>query len=132
MTHLQIVVLCASVTTGCVGPSKEVVERYPSPDGAAEAVVLEINGGATVAYAYSVCVRSKESNSEMIEVALMDRVSSVYERGPKISWDNAQTLVIQFQKAQVYSFKNSAWLRTSPPFRVVGVRLEHPPEGFLP
>ncbi len=71
--------------------SREIVARIPSPDKHRIAVVLQVNGGATVAYAYSVCVQPGGEEAAMVYAPTSDvAVRWIDEKNIEVSFLHAR------------------------------------------
>lgn len=91
--------------------SRDEVSRVVSPSGRIDAVLVEINGGATTSFGYNVfLVTAGGKFSDGIEVASLygaTRNDSAY--GANLKWDGAQKLVVEYFRAKDEpSFKNTA------------------------
>ncbi|HEX8667341.1 MAG TPA: hypothetical protein VF727_03090 [Allosphingosinicella sp.] len=81
--------------------SRDEVARLPSPDGALEAVLVEINGGATTDFAYA--VRLEEPGwfgaaSEVASFYAAHRSDCAY--GVNLRWAGPDRLLIEYRDAE--------------------------------
>jgi hypothetical protein len=116
-----IVATSLLLVTGCFagGFTHDEVARVASPDGVVDAVLVEIDGGATVSFGYAVhLVRRKRNPWRGSEVAfLYGSMRSPQAWGANLRWESASTLVVEFLSAR------SAGLEPSP-FEVAGREIE--------
>jgi hypothetical protein len=95
-----LLVLIWPVHVGCDLVSRDEVARVPSPDGGLEAIVIEINGGATTSFVYEVrVVATGESGGT--RVAWLDAaVRSDQAYGINVRWPSAAVLCLEYFEAQ--------------------------------
>lgn len=78
-------------------PSEDEVARVTSPDGRLDAVVVEINGGATTSFAYAVYVTEKAARFGGEPIAfLYDATRSERAYGVNLKWRGAKKLVVEY------------------------------------
>lgn len=121
--------------TGCSPVHRRTIAEAPSPNGGLVASVVEVNGGATVPYAYSITLsRADHGRSGVEEVAFLYKVHNRNNRDrPMLTWRGNTTLEISFRKARVQSYTNYYWVGERPEGQVyVEIRLVHPPADFIP
>jgi hypothetical protein len=84
------------------GPSVDEVLRTPSPDGMAEAVLCEINGGATTSFGYKIYVIQKggEVPRDGHVAFLYGAVRSERAYGVNLQWEAPDALVVEYLRAQ--------------------------------
>jgi hypothetical protein len=90
----------AAALPGCA--SRDEVSRVASPDRSLEAVLVEINGGATTSYGYDVYVVKKGSDLSWARsvMSAYGAVRSEEAYGLDLKWDTPEILAIQFLRAK--------------------------------
>jgi len=83
-------------------PSYDEVARVTSPNGNYDAVLIELNGGATTSFSYEVYITKKNKN-----LRFKSSVANFYEAvrsdnayGVNLIWNNQETLTIQYLTAK--------------------------------
>ena len=114
---------CALLLLGCwpdVGVDE--VARVRGPSDHLDAVLLEVNAGATTSFAYRVyVVPAKAQPSDDFEVAVLDgasRSDSAY--GANLRWVGPQQLTVEYQSARVHRYRPVIDVAS----RQIGVRLD--------
>lgn len=104
----RCVLLLTVLLGGCVFESDEVT-RSVSPNGMADAVVLEGSGGATTSFLYEVCLvpHGKTCREGDTVVSLYDAARSDRASGVNIRWVDPQHLVVEYLKARRVSTNRS-------------------------
>ncbi len=105
-------------------PPVERVERWPSPSGGLEVVVLTRNGGATVAYRTDVHVVEAGGEPQGEPLILASRV-----RDLNVEWASEQQVVLKASQAQVFRLKREFLVAGSGP--KVRLELQVPNAGRL-
>lgn len=105
-------------------PPVEKAERWPSPSGELEVVVLTRNGGATVAYWTDVHVVIAGSEPQGEPLILASRV-----RDLDVAWTSDQKAVLKVSQAQVFRQKRECLVGEPP--RKVGLDFHVPAAGRL-
>jgi len=79
------------------------IERVQSPNKLYEYILVEINAGATTAGDYLVYIKRQGE-----KITKDDReVFGVYDlRGRQIYWKDANTLRLEYESGEIYSFRN--------------------------
>ena len=89
------------ILPGCA--SHREVSRVASPDGKVEAVLDEVNGGATTSYSYALYLvpkgTTKLPSSDVVFVA--DHTENL-----QIEWAEAKLLHIKYREARIFQFSN--------------------------
>jgi hypothetical protein len=98
---LQLVAnLTLIASAGCIpAASHDEVARVPSPDGRIDAVLFEINGGATTSFDYEVELDTKQGNRAKV-ASLYGAVRNAQAYGVDLHWDDNHTLVIECLKTE--------------------------------
>jgi len=93
---------CLFVMYLVFAPSEDEVARVPSPDKKFEAVLTEINGGATTSFGYSIyIVKRGQSTFWHKSVAyLYGAIRNNNAYGINLKWNNPGELAIEYLKAQ--------------------------------
>jgi len=90
------------LAVGWFSPSADEVARIPSPQGELEAVLIEVNGGATTSFAYEVFVLPRGTKQVSHRVAYLygaARNSNAY--GATLRWVSSSELEVEFEKAKL-------------------------------
>jgi hypothetical protein len=98
---VRVSIVPVIVFSGCDrGSSKDRVQSVVSPDGRIEAVVYEINGGATTSFGYEVDLQ-KVGDSKATNVAkLYGALQNEGAYGVSLKWPQADSLHIQYLRAK--------------------------------
>ena len=84
--------------------SREEVARLPSPDGSFDAVMFEINGGATTSFAYEVHVVEAGKKLSGLSAGDGAKTAAVHaygtSAGPSLFWSGADHVVIRLGEAR--------------------------------
>jgi len=75
--------------------------RRTSPDQVVDAVVVKIDCGATASYSYRVFITPVGEKYLEDSVFLGDKV-----KGLNVSWDSSKTLLISYDEARIFEFRN--------------------------
>jgi hypothetical protein len=100
-------IVCAMFLTSCLletDPSVKEVSRYTSPDSQMDAVVLQLNFGATTPYVYRFYLVPKGVNPDYQknhEFLLADGVD-----GTTVNWVSSKELFIRCLPRRVYKWVN--------------------------
>lgn len=98
------------------------VARVRGPSDRLDAVLLEVNGGATTSFAYRVYVVPAEAQpTDDLEVVVLDgavRSDSAY--GANLRWAGPQELRVEFHSARVHRYRPIIDVDS----RQIGVRLD--------
>jgi len=88
--------------SGLVGePSKDEVARVTSPSGKVDAVLLEINGGATTSFGYEVYVVEHDTKPSGSPVAsLYEAIRNQHASGANLVWPSIDSLAIEYLTAK--------------------------------
>ena len=102
MLRLLMFCLFLAVFIGCGLVSIDEVARVRSPTGRLDAVVVEINGGATTSFAYEVYVVPAGSatwrGKEVASLYAAVRNDDAY--GVNLRWTSGNSLLIEYLKAR--------------------------------
>jgi hypothetical protein len=84
------------------GVSRDEVARVTSPDGTVDAVLVEVNGGATTSFGYQVfLVPRGGKRSDPSEVAdLYEATRNAHAYGADLRWRSANELVVEYLAAK--------------------------------
>jgi hypothetical protein len=86
----------------CGDISSREEQRFLSPDGRVEAILIKQDAGATTSYTYKLyIVPSGDNFKKGHEVFIADKMI-----GLSISWDRAKSLDIKFKDGRIFHFKN--------------------------
>jgi len=89
------------ILAGCA--SHRDVSRVASPDGKVEAVLDEVNGGATTSYSYALYLvpkgATKFPSKDMVFVA--DHIEDLH-----LEWAESKLLHIKYREARIFQFSN--------------------------
>jgi len=108
MACVALVLICL---TGCDAMiSHREVSRTLSPSGQIEAIVDEVNGGATSSFAYSIYLVAKGSDKLPPSDHAVFRADHVEKL--KVSWINPRLMEITYHRARIFQFTNS-WGNTA-------------------
>jgi hypothetical protein len=103
---MTFVIVSISVVFGCSNDelcAAQEVDRVTSPDRIVDAIVSEVNCGATTSFVYKVfLVLAGGVPSKDDLVFLADKSDSV-----GVAWVAPQRLVISYETARIFQFKNS-------------------------
>ena len=103
---IAMVALLSWFFSGLVGePSKDEVARAVSPNGVFDAVLFEINGGATTSFGYEVYVvehGAKPSGEPAVFLYEAVRNKSAY--GSNLKWESPMLLAVEFLSAKSKKF----------------------------
>ncbi|QOX77906.1 hypothetical protein FY034_02760 [Trichlorobacter lovleyi] len=102
MDKLIIIVLAVFVVLGCNPVSREELKRTTSPDSIVDAVLVQVNGGATTSFIYELYVVKKGAN--ITEGSALLRADHV--DGLLISWRQPKLLDIKYAEARIHQFTN--------------------------
>ena len=89
-----------AVLAGCGLGSRDEVARVASPDGRAEAVLVEMNGGATTSFGYEVHVVPKGRPTSARVAWLYGAVRNENAFGANLKWTDDHELVIEYLEAR--------------------------------
>ena len=93
-----ILILCFCISSCSITSSKNEVGRLTDPSGTIDAVIIEINGGATTSFTYDVMITTKGSNAKSgNKVATLygaTRNESAY--GVNLKWISNKVLSIEY------------------------------------
>jgi hypothetical protein len=107
--NLLASLVLAAITLSCVSiagdASFDEVARVASPDGRAEAILVETDGGATTSFGYFVFVvpkgvKLKERDDKYIVAKLYDAVRNQQAYGANLSWPSRDQLRIEYLSAR--------------------------------
>ncbi len=88
--------------TACTIDLTEQIERIASPDRVVDAVIVKSNGGATTSYAYSVHIVPVNGTLQKgHEIFKSDKVDAL-----NVFWQEPCLLIIEYEKARIFSFQN--------------------------
>src|SRR4030095_9248366 len=109
---------------GCGSADREV-RRLPSPDSVVEAVIVVVEGGATVSLFHRVFIVSKGGPTRPEnQILRADRVENL-----RVVWSDRRRLFVCFDQARIFEFTNFWHARDVENFNyVVDVRLVQPPD----
>ena len=84
---------------------KEVISRKSSPNGLYDAVILEVNCGATTSYVYKVFIvrNGNEVKNKSFDYPIF---SADHSENLKISWKSSNELSITYDEARIFQFTN--------------------------
>jgi hypothetical protein len=100
---LSLVFSAFVVSCGVHQPSFDEVARVSSPSGRVDAVLVEVNGGATTSFGYSVFVvptGKLVSRGEPGIVSLYGAVRNQSAYGADLVWDEADRLTVEYLTAR--------------------------------
>ena len=82
--------------------SQDEVSRISSPSGILDAVLIEINGGATTSFGYEVLITPKgQKYSRGVKVAsLYGATRNEHAYGVNIKWETSEKLVVEYYKSK--------------------------------
>ena len=114
---------CALVLLACwPDVAVDEVARVRGPSDGLDAVLLEVNGGATTSFGYRVYVVPAEAQpTDDFEVAVLDgaaRNDSAY--GANLRWVGPQELRVEYQSGRVHRYRPIIDVAS----RQIGVRLD--------
>lgn len=119
-------------------PSFDEVARATNPAGAIDAVLVEVNSGATTSFGYSVFVvptGSQVSKRNSPAVSLYAAVRSEQAYGADLRWVTSSNLLVEFQSARIAKLDlattNVAEQRVTITLRSNVVNRAAPPGGML-
>jgi hypothetical protein len=96
-----LLVVAWGFAIGACSPEVDIVANVKSPDGKVEAILGEINGGATTSFGYEISLRGVSPGQDPVRVArLYDAVRNESAYGVNLVWRNSQTLEVQYWKAE--------------------------------
>ena len=87
----------------CTRPIGKEVLRAPSPDNRVDAVLMEVNGGATTSYSYNLYIVPSGDNVDGSDYPVL---TADHIKGQKIHWPAPRTLEIQYDQARIFHFEN--------------------------
>jgi len=119
---------------GCDSVSRDEVAVAESPNHAFEAVLVEINGGATVDFAYEVGVRPRGSHAFQSVAFLYGATRSQCAYGVNLRWRGKDTLQIEYLEAKFVKDIKSHVTLDSRPIKIVlenGVSDPNAPGGGM-
>ena len=88
------------IADGCSGHSEDEVSRVTSPAGGMEAVLTELNGGATTSFGYDVYITRKGDKNLRSPIASLygaTRNDNAY--GANLIWQSNADLRVEYQQA---------------------------------
>jgi hypothetical protein len=98
---LGLVALFLSISCSALASSKEI-SRVSSPDSVVDAVLVEVNGGATTDFMYFLYIVPKggkyEKGSQLFVIT--------HDKGLKIFWERSKFLVIEYDEGKILQFQN--------------------------
>lgn len=102
---ISAVLLIAWFISGLVGePGRDEVARAESPSGKIEAVLIEINGGATTSFGYEIYVVERGAKaSGSPAVSLYGALRNHHAYGANLVWPSSDLLAVEYLSA--YSAK---------------------------
>jgi hypothetical protein len=107
MRHVAIVgaiiaeILLCCFATGCLASkSRDEVVAVPSPDGEVEAVLIEINGGATTSFGYEIELREKRHRHSERVAYIYGAVRNENAYGVNAKWMSNRELRLQYLTSQ--------------------------------
>jgi len=97
------------MTCGLLGcPSFDEVARSTSPDGQVDAVLVEVNGGATTSFGYRIHVlpKGKAPSDESEAASLYGAARSESAYGANLHWRSGSALVVEYLTARSAELKH--------------------------
>ena len=98
--NLLVPLALALLVVACGPPSGDEVARVASPDGRVEAVLLEMNGGATTSFGYEVHVLEKGKAPGDRVAQLYGAVRNAHAYGANLKWASDTELTVEFLEAR--------------------------------
>jgi hypothetical protein len=95
-----LAVTLSTVLCSCNRSSSHEVAQTLSPDGRIEAVLTEINGGATTSFGYDVSVGPKGSGRGVRVATLYGAIRSEQAYGVNLHWANNNVLQVEYLRAK--------------------------------
>ncbi len=124
--RVSIVMLLFTIVGGCTKEAPIVVARMQSSDGAYDAVIARVSGGATSPWDVRVYIvqHGVTDYADQNQVFGATHVDSLL-----VAWRDPNTLTVSYQYANIYLFKNVWWKTRA---RTVEVRLAPTIENSIP
>jgi len=114
---LVVMAVFALVLSSCGYDYKEIL-RVTNPDGAVDAVAIDLLTGATVATPTKIYVGDKGFEIKGEPVFVAD-----YVGGLTMAWHGDANLIVRVEKARVFSFANSIDVKTSTGVKKISIVL---------
>lgn len=100
MRLIQSLLVIGLFGVGCGVVSRDEVARIPSPDRRLEAVLIEVNGGATTSFGYEVRVLATGDRRGTRVAWLYGAVRSEQAYGANLRWTSEVQLSVEYLRAQ--------------------------------
>lgn len=97
-----VVVLVIYQLTKLFSITEKEINRFISPDGKVETILIEKDGGATTSFAYNIYIVPKDGKYQKgKEIFIADNIQNI-----RIEWIKDKLLQISFDKARIFHFSN--------------------------
>jgi hypothetical protein len=120
--RLALALLGGAHLLGCWDVSKNEVARVPGPSDRLDAVLVEVNAGATTSFSYRIYIvpagAQPDDDHEVVVLDGASRSDSAY--GANLRWAGPHELRVEYQSARVHRYRPIIDVAS----RQIGVRLD--------
>ena len=129
LTRIAVAGLVLIAHAGCASEARTEVRRLSSPDAQVDAILIEVNSGATTKYYYEVYIAPRGQRQEASKDAVLVIVDAGDIRDLGMTWRQPKMLQISYKHGWIRAFTNR-WsnAKTGGGSYVVELKLV-PPEG---